>query len=102
MLVLFLLIMTAAVHAANVTTIQNEFIGASVDLEHGCSLSGAFDIHNRINLINTFDLGRYVQASYYSGPDPYDGCRWRSQPWPWNPISAGDSHGHAATVLSFT
>jgi hypothetical protein len=77
-----------------------------IDLEHGCSVSGAWaeGDPSKTNLINTADLGRYVQvlphmtlislifctsrrieqASYYAGPSPYDNCFWRSQPWPWS------------------
>jgi len=82
--------------------VENSAIGIEVDLDHGCSLSGAYAMGDpaKTNLINTHDLGRYVQVSYYSGPDSYGSCTFREQPWPWNPIGAGDRFGNAAQIVS--
>jgi len=60
------------------------------------------------SLLNVHDFGRVVQGSFYSGPNPFNPggkCSepggW-GQPWPWNPIGAGDVYLHAAPVLNIT
>ena len=50
-------------------------------------------------MINSWDWGRQVQMSYYSGPVPF--CRRASAApnWAglgWNPIQAGDDFGHGS------
>ena len=58
------------------------------------------------NMINSFDWGRQIQLSYYSGPNPFIGPNGE-QPAPewaglgWNPIQSGDCGGHKSKVLEF-
>lgn len=80
--------------------IENAQVGAEIDLDHGCSISGAWATGSGVNLVNTADLGRYIQVSYYSGPSGFQGCTWRGQDWAWNPIGAGDQFGNPAQVIS--
>lgn len=84
--------------------VENDEVGVEVDLAHGCSISGAWAVGDpqKTNIINTHDLGRYVQVSYYSGPAAFggEGCTFRGQPWAWNPIGAGDKNGNAAQIIS--
>jgi hypothetical protein len=54
------------------------------------------------NLINSYDLGRQIQMSHYSGPVPYalPGKQPKHE-WAglgWNPIQTGDAFGHPAQV----
>ena len=50
------------------------------------------------SVINTHDMGREVQLSFYSGPSQYEpspgsqqcNTSWRQGNWPWNPIGAGE------------
>lgn len=86
-----------------ISVLDNGRIRVGVDLSYGgmitqLSLSG----DNR-NLINNFDRGRQVQASYYAG-HPLDrqaeGQSSAWSPWPWNPVGAGDTHGNAPEVLA--
>jgi hypothetical protein len=83
-------------------TIENEAIGLTVDGNKGCAISAMWATGDPLhtNLINTYDLGRYIQASYYSGPQDYGDCVWSGQPWSWNPIAAGDTFGNPSPVLS--
>ena len=64
------------------------------------------------NVINAHDMGREVQLSFYDGPSFYNpptpaypngACNklFGGQPWPWNPIGAGDVDGNHGEVLSF-
>ncbi|MBI1373783.1 MAG: hypothetical protein GC159_13750 [Phycisphaera sp.] len=55
------------------------------------------------NLVNSFDYGRQIQMSYYSGPVPYAvGDKQPAPNWRhigWNPIQSGDDHGHRSRVI---
>ena len=58
------------------------------------------------NMINSFDWGRQIQLSYYSGPVPYVGPdgeppapQWAALGW--NPIQSGDSGGFRSKVIEF-
>ena len=55
------------------------------------------------NVINSWDWGRQVQMSYYSGPVPYIvGHKRPAKVWEhigWNPIQVGDDFGHRAQIL---
>jgi hypothetical protein len=50
------------------------------------------------NVFNSYDHGRFVQQSYYGGPD---GSLWVKQPWRYNPVQGGDYRGTPATLLEF-
>ena len=84
----------------SVVSIENGVVRLGVDLDKGCSVVEFTDLSSNVNTINSADLGREVQPSFYSGPRPYDGCVWNGQQWPWNPIGSGDVHGHPSKVLA--
>jgi hypothetical protein len=66
---------------ANTATIQNSEVAVTIDLTKGCAVSAMWAVGDagKTNTINTYDLGRYVQASYYSGPQAYGNCSWSDQ-----------------------
>ena len=84
----------------DLVTIQNSIVRISVDLSAGCSLVEFADVANGVNTINSYDLGRQVQASFYDGPMGYEQCVWNNQAWAWNPIGSGDTYGNPSTVLA--
>ena len=90
---------SSSTESENIVSIQNSVIRISVDLTKGCSLVEFQDLSSGVNTINSYDLGRQVQASFYGGPVPYDQCVWNNQEWPWNPIGSGDTYGNPSTIL---
>jgi len=54
------------------------------------------------NIINSHDLGRQIQQSYYSGPPNYQKAgKEKSKDWsafPWNPIQTGDAYRNGSQV----
>lgn len=84
----------------DVVFVTNRTITVGVDLAKGGSivhLSG----QNGRNLVNDHDLGRQIQASFYSGPKPYGQPAPQWQGWNWNPIQSGDVHGNGAQVAAW-
>ena len=85
---------------SDMSYINNGVIQVGVDLEKGGTITFLADANNLdVNLINSADLGREIQQSYYSGPQPYGDPHPGWPNWPWNPIGAGDCYGNASEVL---
>ena len=69
--------------------IENEYIKLGVNLGLGGAVTYLCE-HGRENLINSFDWGRQVQMSFYSGPNLFTPrgkqprAEWRGLGW--NPI----------------
>lgn len=86
--------------AEDMSYLDNGIIRIGVDLTRGGSITYLADSgHPEVNVINSHDLGREVQQSYYSGPHPYGDPNPNWAGWGWNPIGAGDSYGNPADVL---
>ncbi|NRF37806.1 hypothetical protein [Pedobacter foliorum] len=87
--------------------ISNDRIKLGIDLALGGAVTYLSDQENGgKNMINSFDWGRQIQMSYYSGPWPYIGpngerptAEWEGLGW--NPIQSGDAGGHRSKVISF-
>jgi hypothetical protein len=87
--------------------LDNGVVRVGVDLNLGGAivyLSPAPGTGVERNVINSWDWGRQVQMSYYSGPVPFtiDGKRpapnWAGLGW--NPIQAGDDFGHGSKTIA--
>lgn len=95
------LALTAVAHA-QMSYLDNGVIRIGANLGMGGSITYLSTSGSSLNVINSADLGRQVQQSYYSGPDNYDPLNnqhpnW--SPWPWNPIQSGDCYNFRSTVL---
>jgi len=84
------------------TFVENEFLRVGINLQWG----GAITHVSRPggpNLINSHDLGRQIQQSYYSGPANYQREGKRKSPhwarFPWNPIQTGDAFHNGSRVV---
>ena len=105
-LVLIFLLGLATPAIPAVSYLQNGTTKIGVDLSKGGSITYLANMRHGGNLVNSYDLGRQIQQSYYSGPRPFSPAHsstnrgWTN--WPWNPIQSGDSFGHAAKVLQST
>lgn len=87
--------------------ISNGRLKLGIDLALGGAVTYLSDKANGgENMINSYDWGRQIQMSYYSGPWPYIGPNGE-RPTPeweglgWNPIQSGDAGGHRSRIISF-
>lgn len=87
--------------------IENDRLKVGFDLSIGGAVVYLEDKkYETGNMINSFDWGRQIQLSYYSGPNPFTGPNGE-QPAPewaglgWNPIQSGDCGGNKSKVLEF-
>ena len=91
---------------AELLILDNGTIKVGVDTLYGGGITYLSQSGSTANLINSYDFGREVQQSYYSGPANFvppgaiQNPQW--SPWPWNPIQVGDSFGYQAEVLTYS
>ncbi len=64
--------------------------------------SGATATSGSVNLINTYDKGRYVQQSYYGTyEEPFVQGNYNGLAWNYNPIQGGNILGEASKVVDY-
>lgn len=84
--------------------VDNGHIKVGLDLDCGGSISWISESGTDRNVVNTKDLGRFIQQSYYSGTfldrrDEGQSEFW--SPFPWNAIQAGDYYGNKPNLMEF-
>lgn len=101
-LALSLLLWPSGVAHAEITYLDNGVIRVGVDLARGGAISYLSEHGSGSSVVNIHDLGRYIQQSYYSGPDPFIPPGATQHPayagWGWNPVQAGDVYGYPSLV----
>jgi autotransporter-associated beta strand protein len=92
---------------AQIQYLDNGSIRLGVDTSKGGAivlLQPSGTLGSGSNVVNSFDLGRLVQQSYYSGPSsfvPAGATQHPSwSPWSWNPVQGGDAYGNRSTLIS--
>lgn len=84
--------------------IDNGVVRVGVDLDKGGSIVSVAK-HGGPNMINSADLGRQIQLSFYSGPVPFKPHgKEPSKDWSflgWNPIQTGDCFHNPSQTLEF-
>ena len=92
---------TAPKHSG-MSFLDNGKIRLGVNLDIGGAITHLSDSEKRVNVINSYDWGRQVQMSFYSGPRPFaPKGKKPSDHWKhlgWNPIQSGDYKGFKSKV----
>lgn len=95
----------ATLPAPRMSYLDNGVIRLGVDLSIGGAITWLSPAGSDRNVINSYDWGRQVQMSYYSGPVPFFvGDNRPANHWEglgWNPIQSGDDHRHGSKVLEW-
>ncbi len=78
------------------TYLDNGQVRLGVNLSAGACIGWFSPSKSKDNLLNAFDVGRYVQQSYYGDPD---GSDWNGQPWRYDPVQGGSWKNVPAKVV---
>lgn len=73
-----------------------------VDYKENLSDTGYISESTEVNLINTYDTGRYLQQSYYGTSEkPYEQGYYNRADWNYNPVQGGNVANEASKVLDY-
>lgn len=78
------------------TYLDNGKVRLGVNLSAGACVGWFSHSHSSDNLLNAYDVGRYLQQSYYGDRD---GSDWNSKPWRYNPVQGGSWKNQPAVVI---
>lgn len=104
-LAVLLVVLPAYRAGALITYLDNGVLRLGVDDLKGGAIVYLRHLEDGRDIVNDYDLGREIQQSYYSGPadfDPQNNQHPSWNPWPWNPVAAGDAFGHASRLEELT
>lgn len=96
----------AAAQFSGMGYLENEDIRIGVNLDIGGAITYLSPVDSDENIVNSYDWGRQIQMSFYSGPTPFEpeGTELREF-WKflgWNPIQSGDTYSNKSEVLAYT
>jgi len=95
-LCLLLLLTSGARAQEHWVYLDNGKVRLGVNLSAGGCIGWFSPSHTSDNLLNAYDVGRYVQQSYYGDTD---GSDWNGKPWRYNPVQGGSWRNEPAEVL---
>ncbi len=85
--------------------LDNGRVKVGVNLDLGGAITFLAKSGGAANMINSYDWGRQVQMSHYSGPIPFaPNGKKPQESWAglgWNPIQSGDCYGHRSKLLAY-
>lgn len=95
--VLILFLFCSALRAAeHWVYLDNGHIRLGVNMSAGACVGWFSHSHSSDNVLNAYDVGRYVQQSYYGNADSSD---WNGKPWRYNPVQGGSWRNEPALVI---
>jgi hypothetical protein len=96
---LFFVISAPAATPEEWVYIDNGKIRLGVNKSGGAAVGWLSESGRDSNVLNRYDLGRYVQQSWYGAED---GSNWNGKPWRWNPVQGGNWENAPAELTSFS
>ncbi|MCB1275675.1 hypothetical protein [Prosthecobacter sp.] len=93
----FLLLVVPAQAAEDWHYLDNGQVRLGVNLNAGACIGWFSKSGSQDNLLNAYDVGRYVQQSYYGDED---GSDWNGKPWRYNPVQGGSWKNAPAEVMA--
>lgn len=90
---------SAAFCAERMEFIDNGTLKVGINLDLGGSITYLSKSGSNENLVNSWDWGRQIQQSYYSGPIPFGDPAPQWKGLGWNPIQSGDHFKNRSKIL---
>ena len=76
--------------------LENQHLKLGVNEKAGAVIGWFSTAEEGRNWLNTYDVGRYVQQSFYGDSD---GSDWNGTPWRYNPVQGGSWRNEPAELL---